>query len=86
MYAGTQRIVVTATVGLVQCTEGAVSLEALLSSADAALYAGKRGGRNRVVLAPAPVAEGPAEWGNGPGLADEGVAARQTAVPGRLRA
>lgn len=51
VQAGPQRIAVTATVGLAQCSAGGASLEALLSSADAALYAGKREGRNRVMVA-----------------------------------
>ena len=52
---GTQTLRVTATAGVVQ-QQASASLDALLASADAALYAGKQAGRNRVVLAPALVA------------------------------
>lgn len=47
----TRRITVTATVGVVQLSPELPTLESLLSRADAALYAGKHGGRNRVMLA-----------------------------------
>ena len=50
-----QTLRVTATAGVVQ-QQASASLDALLASADAALYAGKQAGRNRVVLAPALVA------------------------------
>ena len=52
---GTRMLRVTATAGVVQ-QQASASLDALLASADAALYAGKQAGRNRVVLAPALVA------------------------------
>ena len=53
---GTQTLRVTATAGVVQ-QQASASLDALLASADAALYAGKQAGRNRVMLAPALVAD-----------------------------
>lgn len=46
---GTQTIRVTATVGVVQQT--GESLDALMARVDSLMYAGKQGGRNRVVLA-----------------------------------
>lgn len=52
---GTQTLRVTATAGVVQ-QQASASLDALLASADAALYAGKQAGCNRVVLASALVA------------------------------
>ncbi|MFY3386497.1 GGDEF domain-containing protein [Paracidovorax sp. MALMAid1276] len=48
---GPHRVTVTATVGVVQHSPGAPTLENLLSRADSGLYAGKREGRNRVMLA-----------------------------------
>ncbi len=50
---GSQAVRVTATVGVAQQQPGE-DLNALMARADAALYAGKEAGRNRVVLAPPP--------------------------------
>lgn len=58
VQVGTRSIAVTATVGLAQCGPDTPTLESLLSAADAALYTGKREGRNRVVPTPAPGEEG----------------------------
>lgn len=49
---GTQTLRVTATAGVVQQT--GESLDALMASVDAVMYAGKKAGRNRVVLAAMP--------------------------------
>ena len=52
MDIGAQTLRVTATAGVVQ--QAGESLDALMASVDAALYAGKQAGRSRVVLALAP--------------------------------
>ncbi|MGE0785379.1 MAG: diguanylate cyclase [Sandaracinaceae bacterium] len=52
------RIPVTASLGAASCPTSVDSLEALLARADAALYAAKRAGRDRSILAaPTPLAE-----------------------------
>lgn len=47
----------TVSIGLACCPEHADGLAALIHAADEALYAAKRGGRNRVEIAPLPPAE-----------------------------
>lgn len=54
MTVGQPPITVTATVGLAQYSPQTETLEQLLSQADGAMYAGKREGRNCVVLSVAP--------------------------------
>lgn len=54
MKVGTPPITVTATVGVAQYGPQTATLEQLLSQADAAMYAGKREGRDCVVLSLAP--------------------------------
>lgn len=55
---GDQAVVVTATAGVAQQQPGE-DLNALMARADAAMYAGKQAGRNRVVLASADAAPAP---------------------------
>jgi diguanylate cyclase (GGDEF)-like protein len=43
---------ITASLGVASIPDSAADLPALVAVADAALYAAKRGGKNRVVLAP----------------------------------
>jgi len=55
---GDQAVAVTATAGVAQHQPGE-DLNALMARADAAMYAGKQAGRNRVVLVPADAAPAP---------------------------
>ncbi len=53
VFAG-EEFRITVSIGVAECCAGSKSLEALVSDADAALYAAKRNGRNRVECASDP--------------------------------
>jgi diguanylate cyclase (GGDEF)-like protein len=45
---GGERVKITASIGFALCPNNGVSVQELVATADSALYAAKRGGRNRV--------------------------------------